>query len=528
MEFSKHFSPIDPRHADFSRLKRHAKDLKDAFDSGDRGARELVARHLAQHAADERLKLAYAQFVIARSHGFKSWARLKAFVEARQLDAGQLRDALLALVFESNEFALAAVYDRRAELDTSDVYVAAAMADTAALARLVAASPELVNARGGPHDCTPLVYLCHSQLGKDAPGFRDRQLEGARLLLAHGADANAATPKDEHGHVRSSLYGTVRSPGHPELCELLLEQGARASDGESLYHASELRDLRCLKLLLEHGPDDQDREYCVQRMLDHDNAAGLRLYLEHGTNPNHLCAALFRERSIECLRTLVEFGADVNEVCEEDWLRKRVAGLTPIQIAERYGDDAAVELLLGSGARDHRGPRDRLIGACARGDRASAESLLAAAPDLVASLTPNDHSFLSAFARAGRREAVAMMLDAGFDIEAKADDMICSGFVYAAMNGDVAMLRLFMERGCDLNAAHKHGGNALGSALYCAVHFRAPGGDYAAAVELLLAAGLKAREDHLSFVLDHGQEDLAEVLIAHGGALPDDAPEPQA
>lgn len=522
MEFSKHFSPIDPRHADLSRLKRNAKELKDAFDAGVGGARELVTQHLAQHASDERLKLAYAQFVIARSHGFASWARLKAFVEARQLDGAQLRDALLALTLESNDFALAAVYERRTELDTNDAYVAAAFADVDALTKLVAASPAVVHAAGGPGHCAPLVYLCHSQFGKWAPGLRARQLAAARLLLEHGADANAATAKDEHGHVKSALYGTVRWPGNPELCELLLDHGARASDGESLYHASELHDLRCLKLLLEHRPDDADREYCIARMIDQDNAAGLRLYLEHGTNPNHLCAALFRERSVDCLRTLVEFGADVHEVCKEDWLRKRVAGLTPIQIAERSGYDAAIELLLAAGARDNREPRDLLIGACARADRAAAARVVSAHPGVVAALTANDHAFVSTFARAGKREAVEIMLDVGFDIEAKADDMICSGFVYAAMNGDVPMLRLFVERGADVNSAHKLGGNALGTALYCAVHHRAPGGDYPGAVELLLGAGLKPKDDTLPFVLDHGQNDLAEILIAHGGTLPDE------
>jgi ankyrin repeat protein len=522
VEFSKHFLALDPRHADLGRLKRHAKELQDAFDARNEDARALVVRHLPKHARDERLKLAYAQFVIARTHGFKSWARLKAYVEARQLGGAQLRDAALALAFESNDFALEAVFDRRDELETRDVFVAAVLADVEALTELIAASPELVNAPGGPRNCPPLVYLCHSQLGKYASGFRERQVEAARLLLTHGADANSGTPKDADGHSRSALYGSVRSPGHPELCELLLEHGARASDGESLYHASELKSLRCLALLLAHGPDDQDREWCIVRMIDQDNPEGIRLYLENGTNPNHLCRALFRERSIACLRVLIEYGADVNEVCEDDWLRKRVAGLTPAQIAERSGYDAAVELLLKAGANDNRGPRDFLIGACARGDRAAAERVLAANPKLVASLTPNDHSYLSAFARAGNRSAVEIMLDVGFDVEAKADDMVCSGFVYAATNGDVRMLRLLLDRGANLEASHMYGGNALGTAIYCAANFRNPAGDYAGAVDLLLHAGLEPRDDMLPFALDHGLDDVAAVLIAHGGEPPDE------
>jgi ankyrin repeat protein len=522
VEFSSHFSPIDPRRADLTRLKRIARELQEAFDARDRTARELVLRHLPKHASDERLKLAYAQFVIARAHGFKSWARLKAYVEARQLDGPRLRDAALSLPFESNELAIAAMLERRDELDTGDVYIAAVLAEPEALAKAVAADPRAATAAGGPRNCPPLVYLCHSPAARYIPGYRDRQLRCARLLLEHGADPNAG-PKNEHGGTLSALYGTVKAPGNPELCELLLEHGAKVSDGESLYHASELADTRCLALLLAHGPEEKDREWCIVRVIDHDNAEGIRQYLQHGTNPNHLCGALFRERSLGCLQALLDYGADVNQACPEDWLRKRVAGLTPIQIAERSGYDAAVELLLAHGAADNRGPRDYLIGACARGDRARAERLVAEHPGLIASLTPADQSNVAAFARAGNRAAVEIMLDVGFDIEAQADDMVCSALLYTAMGGQVELTRLLLERGANLAATHKHGGDALGTAIYCAANFRNPAGDYAGVVALLLDAGIEQREDQLPFALDHGLEDVAEVLIAHGGQAPDAA-----
>ena len=222
--------------------------------------------------------------------------------------------------------------------------------------------------------------------------------------------------------------------------------------------------------------------------------------------------------------TLLDYGADVNQVCPDDWLRKRVAGLTPVQVAERGGYDAAIALLLARGATDNRGPRDFLIGACARGRRAEVERLLALHAGLVASLTPADHSNLAAFARAGNRAAVEIMLDVGFDIDAKADDMVCSALLYAAMGGLGDLVKLLLARGADTTATHSYGGNALGAALYCAAHFRNPGGDYAGVVDLLLGAGMKQRENDLPFALDHGLDDVAEVLIAHGGQVPDDEP----
>jgi ankyrin repeat protein len=99
--------------------------------------------------------------------------------------------------------------------------------------------------------------------------------------------------------------------------------------------------------------------------------------------------------------------------------------------------------------------------------------------------------------------------------------MVCSALLYTAMGGQLDLTRLLIERGADLAATHKHGGDALGTAIYCAANFRDPRGDYAGVVNLLLRAGMKQREDQLPFALDHGLEDIAEVLIAHGGQLAD-------
>jgi hypothetical protein len=42
------------------------------------------------------------------------------------------------------------------------------------------------------------------------------------------------------------------------------------------------------------------------------------------------------------------------------------------------------------------------------------------------------------------------------------------------MGGQLELTRLLIERGANLAATHKHGGNALGRAIYCAVNFRNP------------------------------------------------------
>jgi ankyrin repeat protein len=508
-----------PQFANLLQLKLRAKELQKLFDAGDDRARELVRFHLPKHGSAETLKLSHAQFVIARSHGFKSWSQIKHYVEARALTDENAGDALLELLFESNDYLLATVYKRCRELTPPNIYVAAALADRDSVSMFLAQSPELVNTPGGPLRCTPLVYLCHSRFARLDESFTDRQLAIARDLLGRGADPNAMARQEEGSHGWSALYGTCRRPGNPELCALLLDYGAKVSDGESLYHASELKDLHCLQLLLEHGPEDKDREYCIRRMIDHENAAGIALYIKHGADPNHLDWALFRQRSIECIRVLLEGAADVNRVCKANWLLQRVDGLTPIRIAERNGDPEVTQLILNAGAEDNRTPSDFLISACVRGDSSEVERLLAAHSGLMKSLTANDHSNIAAIAGSGNIRAVEIMLDIGFNIDAKADDLICSALVYASGDGDVAMTKLLLDRGADGAVKNSYGGNALDTALWRVANAPNPSGDYPSVVKLLLGAGLPLREDMLPFALDHGLLEIEAVLLECSAAF---------
>lgn len=61
-------------------LKDHAKQLLKAVQAGDAQALERVAPYFD---ADSAFSLQRAQLVVARQHGFASWRRLKAFIEAR-------------------------------------------------------------------------------------------------------------------------------------------------------------------------------------------------------------------------------------------------------------------------------------------------------------------------------------------------------------------------------------------------------------------------------------------------------------
>jgi ankyrin repeat protein len=299
----------------------------------------------------------------------------------------------------------------------------------------------------------------------------------------------------------------------------LLDAGARVDDGESLYHATELHDTSCLELLFAAGVPDGSRDYCIRRCLDSANANALRVYLKYGASPHHLDYALFRNRSMQIIEMLVEHGADLNKPTDDFWLLERIRELTPVQIAERAGAAEAVSYLLAKGAVDNRTPRDLLIGACARADEEATRRILREYSGVVETLTERDHGNIAALARQGRLTSVRLMLDTGFDIDSRADDLEATALHYAASNGDVAMAELLLSRGARFDLKHKYGGTPLATAIYCAANFRNEHGEYAAVVQLLIDAGEKVTNDRLEFAVANDLDEIATVLKAHGASL---------
>jgi hypothetical protein len=80
-------------HPDLEQLKRQAKELLDAFLSGEVAAADKVHAH---YRGADAAKFARhdAQLVIARSYGFESWPKLKAYVDG--VTVRRLADAIRA------------------------------------------------------------------------------------------------------------------------------------------------------------------------------------------------------------------------------------------------------------------------------------------------------------------------------------------------------------------------------------------------------------------------------------------------
>src|SRR5262249_30228434 len=84
--------------------------------------------------------------------------------------------------------------------------------------------------------------------------------------------------------------------------------------------------------------------------------------------------------------------------------------VSAIEAAVRLGDRAVVEQLL-----RHASPAQRLLAACATGDRAAADAVVAAHPGVVQSLTRGQQRLIADKAHANGTAAVTLMLDLGFD-----------------------------------------------------------------------------------------------------------------
>ncbi|MGH3236894.1 MAG: hypothetical protein ACRDOH_27295, partial [Streptosporangiaceae bacterium] len=210
-------------------------------------------------AAPDRFPLTAAQLVLAREHGFASWARLRRYVEvvtARAWTPGKagpddepLADRFLRLACltysddqSADRAAAARLLAEHPELPRQDLFVAAACADVPAVRRHLERRGDAANVEGGPHGWSPLLYQAYAR--HDPHVEQAATLETAQLLLGVGADANDgrfwhALPIPFTVLTSVLGYGEHRQPWHPHaiaFARLLLGSGADPNDGQTLYN----------------------------------------------------------------------------------------------------------------------------------------------------------------------------------------------------------------------------------------------------------------------------------------------------
>jgi ankyrin repeat protein len=232
-----------PPHPDLDQYKKRAKELVRASRSGDaaavkqwannwlealaraqgreitpqlragisrRGKRvsEFLQRHLAaKDRTFAQCTLSDAQFIIARSHGFPSWAKLVQHVDALAITNSSVAD-----------------FEAAAE--------AIVNGDAAEVARLLREDPALIHARSTrEHRATLLHYVAANGVENYRQKTPKNIVEITRVLLEAGAEVDATA--EVYGGGATTL-GLAATSVHPyaagvqnQLMQILLDHGAR-------------------------------------------------------------------------------------------------------------------------------------------------------------------------------------------------------------------------------------------------------------------------------------------------------------
>lgn len=366
-----------PDSPSLDKLRDQARQLQRRVRAADPDALGFLQRWhpRADRTTPDELALHDAQLAVARRYGFAGWPALVAYVEtARALsrdpskvveDALDPVDAFCALgCLRYDERDAPPRRDRAAALFADDptlvdrgIWAAATAADPYAVRRHLDRDSSLARRAGGPHRWEPLLYLCYSRVptGRD-PGAA---LEAARALLDHGADPDAgflwrglATPFTAlTGVFGEGEQGPRRQPRHPHdlaLATLLLETGAEANDGQTLYNRMFTPGIEHLELLFRYGLGGPDRGPWRRRLGDAMETPAelldrqLHWAAEHG----------FADR----LELLARHGVDVSGVevhdpsAFPDDVNAKVGGRTALHDAAWDGDLERIEALLAAGA----------------------------------------------------------------------------------------------------------------------------------------------------------------------------------
>jgi len=491
-----------PDHPDLDQLKRQAKELLRSARAADAAALARFRRLPAFRSfSDEQLRRAPlalhdAQSAIAREYGFSSWKELSEHV------------ALSTLKFDEavREFVEAATDGRadRAErllglqpgIVGANFHVALVTGDARRAQGWLTKDPGLAHKADGPRGWEPILYVCHTSLRHGSLADPDGLVAIARRLLELGADPGTRFPWLHHGVRRPLLWGASRVVELPPLVELLLQAGASPNDGVTLPLAAGAGDTAALDLLTRYGADPNQPWasdgaaplYVV--LLWATTPAGAHWLLEHGAEPDPVFPengetplhVIARRWDVQLAEALVARGADPT--------RRRTDGRTPYAIAQLNGNRAVADWLVGRGAAGELLPVDLLVSACSRGDRRTAEDMLAANPALRTEIGPEHYATLYRAADQGDLAALQALLAIGLDPNRGDEEIGKTALHCAAMAGRAEAVRILLDHGASTDTRDREF-NAP-PLVWAAEGLRSQGGDeaeYARVGRLLLGTG---------------------------------------
>jgi ankyrin repeat protein len=450
-----------PNNPSLENLRKQAKTLRNAVHANEAEALTRVPEfHPRAHEAIKNFSLSDAQLVIARSHGFASWTKLRQHLRVvdeyswsvphetasadnpRPIADQFIRLACLTYLPDHTDRR-----DKARELLAAhpsicreNIYAAATVGDVAAAHAMLGTNPALVKMRGGPNNWEPLLYAAYSRLNSEAKGHST--LEVARLLLERGADPNAGLLWDGHylftaltGAFGEGEAGAVHQPEHQycyQLATLLLDAGADPNDGQTLYNRMFTGGTRHLELLFEFGLGKGGDSVWFKRL-------GTLLETPSQMLVQQMCWAA-KYNQMERLRLLIEHGVDVNS---PDTRHRR----KPYELAMMNGNLEIAQYLLDHGAiQTALSDLDAFAAACLTADSDRARSLLAKDPTLLDQLGDQRVEVLNLAAEADKRDAVRLMAELHFDLN---EVKRTAPLHLAAGGGNLDLVKLLIDLGAD-------------------------------------------------------------------------------
>jgi Ankyrin repeats (many copies) len=460
--------PDDP---DLDQLRKRARELQKAVREGDAQALAAAGEHhpdgVPADTGRAGWKLSAAQLVLARQHGFRSWAALRRHLDvvaehstapdrtAASTDPATefLRRACLTWSAADGPLQRSAAELLTPQIRRGDVWVAAACADVDEIARLLAADPTLATRPGGPHRWQPIAYLAFARHDPDLT--EDAVVGTARLLLEHGADPNTGylwhgMPSPFTlltGAFGSGEQGMTAQPRHPQehaLARLLLRAGADPNDAQALYNRMFYPADDHLELLFEFGLGQGDGGPWRRRLGTQAQSPAEQLRGQLGWAVMHG----FTHR----VELLADHGVDLTAPLDI-W---GTAGRTPHEAALTTGHFEVATLLEQRGVPARALElEDQVLAAVLAADRPALDRLATADPGLVARARKRRPGLVVWAATRHDHAAVRLAVELGWDVSARARTDIPSDQEWetalhqAAATDDVPLARLLIDLGAD-------------------------------------------------------------------------------
>ena len=354
---------------------------------------------------------------------------------------------------------------------TASIHTAAALGNDSAVRQFLQVDPANATTKGGPYNWDALTHLCFSRFLRLDAERSDGFVSAASLLLDAGADPDTGFFSNDHEPSptwESVLYGTAGVAHHAGATKLLLDRGADPNDGETEYHAPEWFDNRSMRIIVESGRlAPIGITTMLHRKLDWTDYDGVLWLLAHGADANAVSLwgnraldhAIGRDSALRFFEALLDHGADPTlTTANGSNAFMRAAGAGRSDVLDLFEERGFVFKLEGEAA---------FLAACARGDTALAQELARENPEIVELLKTEHPETLAYFAGAGNTEGVRILVETGFDIEARSTHPGSKGNTalhLAVWRERLPTVEMLLAHGASLEATNPAGDTSLGLA----------------------------------------------------------------